>query len=688
MRNLLAAIFILVLLTLPASADQSLTPKTHHLRYGDHAEWDNLTTTPESNRLSLTFTSAPNTTEKALRLRHRDLRHAWLISLNGKDLARIGPENDEMLISLPIPPNQLRDGNNELVITPVTPSKALHQFSDDIFIGPIDLLDSTREAYLTTATLDLSLTDADTAKPIPGRFTIVDSHGARIDIATPSSNSLAIRPGVVYTGTGRAQIHLPTGAYKIYAGRGFEWGLDSTTIELAPGQAATRALKIRREVDTTGLIASDTHIHTFTHSRHGDATLAEQMIALAGEGIELPIATDHNLHINFEEAARAANVRSFFTPVVGNELTTPHLGHFNLFPVDPNAAPIDPRLPTWDRLFAAINAQSPQAIIILNHARDTHGDFRPFDPSRHDSLTGHNRNGWSLPIHAMEVINSGATTSDPRILFRDLMGLINNGQRVAPIGSSDSHDVAKYIVGQGRTYIQCNDTKPDKIDIPAAIDSLRAGRVSASYGLLVELNPTTPPDPNQLVKPNNSTDPEFTLTVKGPSWTQADRAEIYVNGQLYKTFDIPPATSRNPNLKFTTRFTLPKPSHDVFVTALAIGPGIEAPYWPAAKPYQPTTNHWRPYVIGFTAATYLDIDGNGKFDSAYAIAQQRIATHTRDLSKLLPALESDHPSIIHQVIRLLTTGDGALTVGDIQRGAATTSKKIQSAVETYLSALK
>ena len=49
----LPALFAL-LCSLPASA-QVLTPKTHHLRYGDAAEWDDVTNRPEGDRLGLTF---------------------------------------------------------------------------------------------------------------------------------------------------------------------------------------------------------------------------------------------------------------------------------------------------------------------------------------------------------------------------------------------------------------------------------------------------------------------------------------------------------------------------------------------------------------------------------------------------------------------------------------------------------
>src|SRR5205823_953623 len=99
-------------------------------------------------------------------------------------------------------------------------------------------------------------------------------------------------------------------------------------------------------VPTDGYVSSDTHVHTLTFSGHGDSTIAERMITLAGEGIELPIATDHNVQIDYQEWAVKLGVRKYFTPVVGNEVTTP-VGHFNIFPVPAKGPLPDHKLKDW-----------------------------------------------------------------------------------------------------------------------------------------------------------------------------------------------------------------------------------------------------------------------------------------------------------------------------------------------------
>ena len=111
----------------------------------------------------------------------------------------------------------------------------------------------------------------------------------------------------------------------------------------------------------------------------------------------------------------------------------------------------------------------------------------PFGPKLFNDAVGVNVDGWQLRANAMEVVNSSATQTDILQLFRDWMTLLNRGQQITPIGSSDSHDVARHFVGQGRTYIRCDDSAPGEIDVDMAVNSLLQGRVRVSYGLLTAM---------------------------------------------------------------------------------------------------------------------------------------------------------------------------------------------------------
>ncbi len=80
----------------------------------------------------------------------------------------------------------------------------------------------------------------------------------------------------------------------------------------------------------------------------------------------------------------------------------------------------------------------------------------------------------------MELVNSAAQQSDMMQLVRDWMVLLNRGTLLTPVGSSDSHDVGRHFVGQGRTYLRSGDRDPGQIDVDEAVESFVQGRALVS----------------------------------------------------------------------------------------------------------------------------------------------------------------------------------------------------------------
>jgi hypothetical protein len=225
----------------------------------------------------------------------------------------------------------------------------------------------------------------------------------------------------------------------------------------------------------------------------------------------------------------------------------------------------------------------------------------------------------------MEVVNSGAVMTDALALPRDWMGMLNRGASLTPVGSSDSHDVSRYIIGQGRTYVRCDDRDPGGIDLTQALESIRRGRTMVSYGLLTEIE-VAGKGPGDLAVPNGEL--RVHIRVKGPSWTRAQRVALYVNGVSVREEAI--ANGTRAGIKWEGTWRLPKPNHDVHLVAIASGPGVNAPYWPTAKPYQPTSIEFTPYVLGLSGAVFLDADGSGKFESAFEYARREVSAATDD----------------------------------------------------------
>ncbi len=361
-RTILLTLIISLSLPLSVFADspQILDGKLHHLRIEGPREWDDFPEVPEANSLVIQFDAAQNSEPVTIQLRQQDVKQNWSVLLNDVKLGRLSTDANDMVLFFEVPAKRLRDGKNELKIEQVISKRTS---PDDIRVGQIILHQQSREKVLAESSLEIDVIDTQSGQSTPCRITIVRADGAMPAIGTASNTHLAIRPGTVYTSTGKANINLPAGEYKIYAGRGFEYSVDQVSVKLHKGKTAHTKLKISREVPTQGYVACDTHVHTFTYSRHGDCSIEERMVTLAGEGIEFPIATDHNKHIDYIPLAKQANVLQYFTPVIGNEVTT-KLGHFNVFPIKKDAAIPNFKTKSWAETIQEIK-NTPNVRVII-----------------------------------------------------------------------------------------------------------------------------------------------------------------------------------------------------------------------------------------------------------------------------------------------------------------------------------
>ena len=206
-----------------------------------------------------------------------------------------------------------------------------------------------------------------------------------------SSNWLTVQ-GLSIPVVGRAQFKVRPGRYTLYASRGFEYSVAKVNLEVATSVPRQVQLKIRREVPTPGLVSVDTHIHTLTRSGHGDSTEEERMHTIAGEGIELAIATDHNHHADYRPTQKSTETLPFFTSVIGNEVTT-KTGHFNAFPISPDSPVPDYKLGDWTKLMASMRATPGVKVIVLNHPRNIHSKFSPMAAENFNHATGRNLYG-------------------------------------------------------------------------------------------------------------------------------------------------------------------------------------------------------------------------------------------------------------------------------------------------------
>ena len=209
----------------------------------------------------------------------------------------------------------------------------------------------------------------------------------------------------------------------------------SQRISVLAGKPSTLRFSLKREVDTKGWVSVDSHIHVLDFSGHGDSSVDERMMTIAGEGLELAISTDHNKHADYAPAAKKMGVNDRFSTVIGNEVTT-KAGHFNAFPIHADAAIPDYKQTNWTQLIKGIRDTPGVQVIQLNHPRNVHGGYSPTSTNEFDLLTGdHPR---EIGFDAMEVVTSAAMQSDIMALFHDWFAL-----RIADERLSDSRPVTR-----------------------------------------------------------------------------------------------------------------------------------------------------------------------------------------------------------------------------------------------------
>ena len=621
----------------------SIQTKRVHLGKTGQFEWEIFKNHPvDAERLEVRFEAKANTTEHTLRIWQRDVKQTWPVLLNGRKLGSLTAAETALECVLAVPFGALRDGENVLVIE--APAQL-----DDIEVGPMILDSKPVLEAITGSTIQVAVTEAQTSEALPCRLTLTRADGTLQPLRAEPAGDVATRVGVVYAKHGKTTLSVPPGDYVLHAGRGFEWSVETRALSLQRGDAQAVKFELKREVETKGWIAADSHIHTLTHSGHGDAKIEERMITIAGEGIELAIATDHNHHTDYAPIAASVGVADRFTSIVGNEVTTKH-GHFNAFPIQPGAAVVNHNEQDWAKLLPAIRATPGVKVITLNHPRDVHSGFVPLGGMQFNPTTGKHRHADALDIDAMEVITSGAMQSDIHLLYRDWFALLNRGHRIAAIASSDTHDVNRFILGQGRTYVAAKDGNPAQLDLDEVWRSYQEGRLLVSLGLMTTLKVDDHFTVGDLAT-GLGAQIKLEAVVSGPAWVKADRLELYANGILIREQSIVDEYRAGEKARLT--WQLPKHTHDVHLVAIATGPGITEPFWEIPRPYQPSSKTLTPRVIGSTNPIWLDSDGDGKFASAFAIAQSLIKKHGSDPSALREALKKHDAAVVVQIESLL-----------------------------------
>jgi len=497
-----------------------------------------------------------------------------------------------------------------------------------------------------TSRIDCAATDA-AGHPIPAKIVLEPRSPQRPALPAALGEMWAAQPIVVFSADGTARVPVFPGSWHVTFSHGFEYDAPTTDVDAPAGGSTTASGTLNHLVDTTGWVSGDFHIHA-QGSADADDLLGQKVLAFAGEGVEVPVSTEHEFIGDFGPAARALGLSPFMHTIAGTELTTTTTGHFNIFPLAQVAGALNAGGFVWyDKTIPQVMAEAKARltpdgatpIVQMNHPRTAgmaYLDAVGFDPNSFSAgnLPGQSAN-FMTAWDAMEVWNGppfytfegcqGALAGDLNCLDLapyhptafDWFAFLDRGLRVSGTGNSDSHNASLREVGYPRNYLYLGADDPAAVTDAQVAAALRAMKVTISGGPFLTI---ATPDTGigGLAQPDFSTGTpivHLTVKVQAPPWMGAlDHVDIWegdtsVNGaHIEKSIDLSadPALS---TLRLNTKVDITLGTADTWLLATVRGP-VDSQFeshalWPVVQEPVP------PYAI--TNPIFIDTNGDGVF---------------------------------------------------------------------------
>jgi hypothetical protein len=428
-----------------------------------------------------------------------------------------------------------------------------------------------------TGRLLVKITD-EQSRPLAGKLSF-RGNGATPDPDFGSRGGVGGAGRFVWSGAGTFERDLPAGTYQVMATAGPERDAAVFTVSIIEGQTASLSGVLPRLIPTPGWIAADLHLHQAA-SVDADISFDNRVIAVAAEGVELAVATDHyevtDLAPTVGALVRSGRLSRPLATMPGSEIsTTGHrFGHFNSFPL-----PLDAEIPYHDvtpqELFAAARKTTPNGVLQVNHPRwDGIGYFRIIELNPNTGVVPEShRHLWADDFDTIEVYNGVDVPNEAAILapFHDWLNLLSQGHRYTGTGNSDSHNLLFLDPGLPRNMIHWGSATSDDEDLrapqDAILEALRRGRATVTSGPMVDVSAggARPGDTVEAVDGRV----DLRVRIQAVPWVDVTRLRVFVGAGRTPAVDraVP---SKTHLLRLDETFRVDVPS-ETFVVALVTG---------------------------------------------------------------------------------------------------------------------
>ena len=318
-------------------------------------------------------------------------------------------------------------------------------------------------------------------------------------------------------------VRLPPGDWDLWVTHGPLWSRHHAVITVAAGGEQQVTATLSQVVKASGWISADLHVHS-DRSPDSDVTPTRRLRGAAAEALDYVVTTEHD----FVGDASTAGPDGLLVRT-GVEVTSMHLGHFNVWPAIPDPSLAGMGAPRWfdhetaESLLGALHDLPGGPLVQCNHPRFESGYLAYFDvvdPAEPATLPA------ALRCDLLEVVNGFAHADTPQVLA-DWMVLLKAGYRMTATGVSDTHDTRGFV-GNPRTLV--------RLEGPATTDAvelaLREGRAIATAGPFLSIELLGVEGERAGIGDTLATSGEVTarITLAAPDWLALGEVHVVVDG--------------------------------------------------------------------------------------------------------------------------------------------------------------
>ena len=452
--------------------------------------------------------------------------------------------------------------------------------------------DGTAVADLTfepNGFIQVTALEAGSGLPIPARIQVIPL------IAQPETpaqfgdlDEVNGRLWQAFEPTGAVTLPVPVGDHRVVISHGYEYEIIDVNVAVAAGQTVPLAGNLARSVDTTDALSADFHIHSAYSADSSDPVLYKIRGSLA-DGVECPATSEHEWINPWQPLIEDMGMQDWAFGVTSEELTTFTWGHFGVVPIQPRPDRVNNGAIDWldksaEDIFDEVRALPEKPALIINHPSGSTPFSAYFAAVSLDRATGTSDSPlWSDHFDAIEVFNDSDFDSNRDSSVADWFALLNAGHSFWAVGSSDSHSLRTSAVGYPRTYLFMGYDAPNQASESDVGDTIRSGQMTISGGLFMTVTGPNGSVPGETESKTANAD--FTVTVRCPSWIDADTLEVIVNGETVDEQPLLPMGA-GPGKVFVNQVSVALPSGPrAWVVFHAKGPGDLSPVTPGKNPF-------------------------------------------------------------------------------------------------------